>query len=112
MNLTHHDDGKQRLQSHEVSLIDRDFYNAKYGLFSHDFMNVSGYGATKEEAVEDFKKKFKYLLDEMNAFGKLLLETDVIENEMIEVDCLGHPIPSGPILPKNAKDGDAFILEL
>lgn len=27
MNLTHHDDGKSRWQSHEIGLFEKDFYN-------------------------------------------------------------------------------------
>lgn len=30
MNLTHHDDGKQRWQSHEVGIAEKDFYNHEY----------------------------------------------------------------------------------
>ena len=55
-------------------------------------MDLTGYGETKEQAVEDFKRKFRYLLDEWNTFAKLLLDNDVVENEMIEVDCFGEPI--------------------
>ena len=92
MHLTHHDDGKQRWQSHEVGITEQDFYNQEHDIFSHNFMDLIGYGETKEQAVEDFKRKFRYLLDEWNAFAKLLLDSDVVENEMIEVDCFGKPI--------------------
>ena len=92
MNLTHHDDGKQRWQSHEVGLFEKDFYNQDHDIFSHNFMDLTGYGETKEQAVADFKRKFRYLLDEWNAFAKLLLDSDIAENEMIEVDCFGEPI--------------------
>lgn len=92
MNLSHHNDGKQKFNSHEVGLIDKDFHNAEYGIFSHNFMDLAGYGETKEEALEDFKRKFQYLLDEWNAFGKMLFESDVLENKIVEVDCFGKPI--------------------
>lgn len=49
----------------------------------------------KNEALEDFKRKFQYLLDEWNAFAKLLLDSDVAENEMIDVDGFGVPIEKG-----------------
>ena len=92
MHLTHHDDGKQRWQSHEVGVTEQDFYNQKYDVFSHNFMDLTGYDETKEQAVADFKRKFRYLLDEWNAFAKLLLDSDIAKNEMIEVDCFGEPI--------------------
>lgn len=92
MHLTHHDDGKQRWQSHEVGVTEQDFYNQEHDIFSHNFMDLTGYGETKEQAVEDFKRKFRYLLDEWNTFAKLLLDSDIAENEMIEVDCFGKPI--------------------
>lgn len=96
MNLTHNDDGKQRWQSHEVCIAEeKDFHNHEYGIFSHNFMDLAGYGETKNEALEDFKRKFQYLLDEWNAFAKLLLDSDVAENEMIEVDGFGVPIEKG-----------------
>lgn len=92
MFLIHHDDGKQKWQSHEVGIAEKDFYDNEYGIFSHNFMDLDGYGETREEALEDFKRKFRYLLDEWNAFAELLLDSDVVENEMIEVDCFGEPI--------------------
>lgn len=95
MNLIYHDDGKQRWQSHEVGITEKDFHNHEYGIFSHNFMDLAGYGETRNEALEDFKRKFRYLLDEWNAFAKLLLDSDVAENEMIDVDCFGEPIEKG-----------------
>lgn len=89
INLTHHDDGKGKFQSHEVSISESDFYNPEHDVFSHNPFDITGYGSTKEEAIEDFKRKFEYVLAEWNAFGKT--------------------IPSGPVLPENAKSGDIFI---
>ena len=40
----------------------------------------------KEEAIEDFKKKFRYIMRELKAFETMLLDTDVITNNIIEVD--------------------------
>lgn len=45
-----------------------------------------GYGETKEEALEDYKKKFGYVMDELRAFERMLFETDVVENNMVEID--------------------------
>lgn len=92
MFLIHHDDGKQKWKSHEVGIAEKDFYNHEYDIFSHNFMDLTGYGETRNEALEDFKRKFQYLLNEWNAFAKLLLDSDIVENEMIEVDCFGKPI--------------------
>lgn len=109
INLIHHDDGKGKVQSHEISISESDFYyNPKYDVFSHNPFDITGYGSTKEEAVEDFKRKFEYVLAEWNAFGKLL-SNPAIQLNITEVDCLGNPIPSGPVLPENAKPGDIFI---
>lgn len=108
INLTHHDDGKGNFQSHEVSISESDFYNPEHDVFSHDFFDITGYGSTKEEAVEDFKRKFEYVLAEWNAFGKILF-CPAIQLNITEVDCFGKTIPSGPVLPENAKPGDIFI---
>ena len=108
INLTHYDDGKGKLQSHEVSISETDYYNSEYDVFSHDPFDITGYGSTKEEAMEDFKRKFEYVLAEWNAFGKMLFNP-AIQLNTIEVDCLGKSIPSGPVLPEHAKPGDIFI---
>ena len=92
MILIHNDDGKQEWQSHMVGITEKDFYSYEYDVFSHNFMDLTGYGETRNEALEDFKRKFQYLLNEWNAFAKLLLDSDIVENEMIEADCFGEPI--------------------
>ncbi len=85
MELKYFNDGKDKWQSHEISIIEENFYNSDIGVFSHDPFDITGYGATKEEALEDFKRKFDYIMNEWKAFEKMLFETDVIENNMIEV---------------------------
>ena len=95
INLTHYDDGKEKLQSHEISISETDFYNSEYDIFSHNPFAIIGYGSTKEEAMEDFKRKFEYVLAEWNAFGKLLF-CPAVQLNTIEVDCLGKPISLGP----------------
>lgn len=111
INLTHYNDGKEKFQSHEISISETDFYNSEYEIFSHDPFDITGYGSTKEEAMENFKRKFEYVLAEWNAFGRMLLNPAVQLNVM-EVDCVGNSIPSGPILPEHAKPGDIFIQEI
>ena len=94
IEMTYHNDGKEKYQSHEISIREKDFsfYNAEFDVWSHNPFNVTGYGATKEEAIEDFKKKFQYIMKELQAFETMLLDTDVITDGIIEVDCVGKPI--------------------
>lgn len=82
--LTHNDDGKGKWQSHNVSFheeLDR-------------FPYVDGYGFTKEEAFEDFKKnlnerlaKFTDFCNKVNAF-----QFDAESNPIVmyEVDWAGR----------------------
>ena len=92
IEMTHNDDHKGKWHSHTVSIMEHDFYNAEANLYSHNPFDVYGYGETKEEAVEDFKNKFRYLMRELKAFEMMLLDTDVITDNIVEVDCLGKPI--------------------
>ena len=55
-------------------------------LFSHNPFDITGYGSTKEEAIEDFKNKFKYIMNELRAFETMLLDTDIITSNIIEVN--------------------------
>ena len=86
IELIHYDDSKEKSQSHAVSIIEYDFYNAKANVWSHNPFDIFGYGATKEEAIEDFKKKFRYIMRELKAFEMMLLDTDVITDNIMEVD--------------------------
>lgn len=92
IEMTYHNDGKEKWQSHEITLREHDFYNAEANVWSHNPFDVYGYGATKEEAIEDFKNKFKYVMRELKAFEMMLLDTDVITSNIIEVDCFGKDI--------------------
>ena len=92
IEMTYHDDGKEKWQSHEISIREQDFYNTETDVWSHNPFNITGYGATKEEAIEDFKNKFKYVMRELKAFEMMLLDTDVITNNIVVVDCFGKPI--------------------
>jgi len=74
IKLKHYNDGKQKRQSHEVSIIEENFYNPKYDVFSHNPFDITGYGETEEEALEDFKKKFFYVMDELGAFEAMLIQ--------------------------------------
>lgn len=92
IEMTYHNDHKEKWQSHEVTLREHDFYNAEANVWSHNPFDVYGYGATKEEAIEDFKNKFKYVMRELKAFEMMLLDTDVITNNIVEIDCFGKDI--------------------
>ena len=59
---------------------------------SYNPFDVCGYGATKEEALEDFKRKFKYVIDELKAFETILLHPNIFEIEVVDVDCFGKEI--------------------
>ncbi len=95
IKLAHHDDKKGKYQSHEVYLKEDDFYNAEYGLLSTNPFDVMGYGATKEEALKDFMRKMDYILREWEAFEKILFCTDILTDNMIDVDCFGKEINNG-----------------
>ena len=92
IEMTYHNDGKEKWQSHEITLREHDFYNAEADVWSHNPFDLYGYGATKEEAIEDFKNKFKYVMRELKAFEMMLLDTDVITSNIIKVDCFGKDI--------------------
>lgn len=92
IEMTYHNDGKEKCQSHEIEIREDDFINSEYMLFSHNPFDITGYGATKEEAIEDFKNKFRYIMKELRAFETMLLDTNVITDNIIEVDCCGKPI--------------------
>lgn len=53
--LTHNDDGKERCQSHTVGCYTIDGW----------LSNIEGYGYTREEAFEEFKKKLNERLTEL-----------------------------------------------
>lgn len=89
IKLTHYNDGKENWQSHEVSIKEDHFYNAEHDASGHDIFSLVGYGETKEEALEDYKKKFGYVMDELRAFERMLFETNMIEDNMVEVDAGG-----------------------
>lgn len=92
IELTHYDDGKNNFQSHEISIKEQYFYNEKYDVTSYNVFSLIGYGETKEEALEDYKKKFSYVMDELRAFEWMLFETDLLKNSIVEVDATGNEI--------------------
>lgn len=87
MKIAHHDDGKEKWQSHSCFLFDD---ADKYSNF--DLTSIHGHGKTKEEAIENLKKELAYYFDELHVLEEMLYETDVLDNDIIEVDCLGRKI--------------------
>lgn len=82
IEIKYHNDGKEKAQSHEVSIKEENFYNSKLDLCSHNPFDITGYGATKKEALEDFKKKYAYIVRELEAFETMLFETDVLTEKL------------------------------
>lgn len=56
LRLTHYDDGKQKDQSHEIMIRDGKFApSVELDIYSYNPLDITGYGSTKEEALDDFK---------------------------------------------------------
>ena len=80
MTLAIYDDGKGRCQSWEVGLMEE---NNPFTYL------IKGYGATKEEAIDEFKKEFKRTYqDVLNMLDTLEFD----DYEEVMVDCMGNPI--------------------
>ena len=65
IELTHYNDHKEKWQSHEIELREKDFsieIDDDVWVHSHNPFYITGYGATKDQAIEDFKKKFIYVV--------------------------------------------------
>lgn len=93
LRLSHYNDNKEKSQSHEIILSDScPFCNTKYDVFSLNPFDITGYGSTKEEALENFKRKFTYVMKEWHAFEKMLFETNIIEDDILDVDCFGKAV--------------------
>lgn len=96
IEMTYHNDHKEKWQSHEIEIREKGIFSAEVDddvwVYSHNPFDITGYGATKEEAIEDFKKKFEYIMKELRAFEIMLLDTDVITDNIIEVDCMGKEL--------------------
>lgn len=92
IRMVHHDDGKCKWESHEVYLQDADNFYNDIGVWSHNIFEARGCGETQEEALNDLKKKLEYLFDELRAIEKMIFETNVLSDNIIEVDCLGKEI--------------------
>lgn len=92
IKLAHYDDGKQKCQSHEIYLREDIGVCYPYDLLSHDIFEARGYGATREEALNDLKNKLNFLFDELKILETKLFETNELEDDIIEVDYSGIEI--------------------
>lgn len=90
MKLAIHDDGKEKSQSWEVSLGAKLYsYEELLDIPTFDFLSITGYGATKQEAIDEFKKDFKASVENVMKILDGLNENNF---EEIMVDCFGNPI--------------------
>lgn len=89
IELGYYNDGKDKLCSHEIGLANEYRYIEYINAFRYNPYEVIGCGNTKEEALEDFKNKFQYLMNELNAFSRTLFETNVAT---VDIDCFGKKI--------------------
>ena len=89
--LTHNDDCKCKNQSHTIRFINKESDDKnKYIYPEYSILDITGYGATKDEALHDFEEKLYYLFNEYNAI-KNLWECGVYD-DLIEIDGLGNVI--------------------
>lgn len=59
LQVYHYDDGKEKSQSHEIDVRESHFYNAEYGVFSHNPLDLIGYGGTKKRGFRRFQAKVR-----------------------------------------------------
>ena len=65
MKIAHHNDGKEKFQSHTCCLFnDSDRYH------NFDLTNIYGYGETKEEAIENLEYLFEEISSELDRLKK------------------------------------------
>lgn len=92
VKLAHYDDGKGKWRSHEIYLKEDNFYIDEFDLSSISPFDVSGYGATKEEALKDFMRKMEHVFIEWKAIKEVLFNTDILTDNMVEVDYAGKEV--------------------
>ena len=92
IKLAHSDDRKRNQLSHEIYLKEDNFYIDEFDLFSISPFDVSGYGSTKEEALKDFMRKMEYVFLEWKAIKETLFNTNVLTDNMVEINCFGKEV--------------------
>lgn len=92
MVVAHFNDGKDKYQLHEVYIGHGDEDNPKVHCLDDDIeMPLVGYGATRDEAFHDMKKKFDRYYRRLEAL-KITLDRESFQ--YVEVDCLGQKLDS------------------
>ena len=92
VKLVHYNDGKEKYDSHEIYLKEDNFCIDEFDLFSISPFDVSGYGATKEEALKDFMRKMDHVFIEWKTIKEVLFNTNVLTDNMIEVNYCGEEV--------------------
>ena len=83
--LTHYDDGKEKWQSHEVSMIN---YDDRYKCNDDfDFTNIYGYGEDYDEALKNFIEEFDKKLKQLTIFRAGLDKLESGSVAFYQVDC-------------------------
>lgn len=90
IRLAHYNDGKQKYQSHEISIFDKyDDYCDETGTFGiHDLAAIIGYGESEEQARDDFRNKFNSAFEQLKEFHRKLNDSNESIEE-VEVDYTG-----------------------
>ena len=95
IKLNYHNDGKEKYQSHEIHMKEYEFFHSDdVDVWSLNPFNVYGYGSSREEAFEDFKKKLEVVMKELQDQCCRIISIDSLDmlNDVVEVDCMGNPI--------------------
>lgn len=98
IQMTHHDDGKGKWQSHTISFrsVQRNTPEEYTQIGNASVSNVSileinAYGETKEEALENLRPIMDWLFEEYKAI-EYLYNLGHYEDNMVEVDAFGNMI--------------------
>lgn len=87
ISCAHYDDRKEKWQSHEV-FVDTDEESCIYiggNALPYDLSDIIGYGATKEEAFEEFKENFNTVFEQWKEFAEKINSSDI---EIKESECV------------------------
>ena len=89
LKLTHHVNNRHNKLVYEIGSINI----AEDGCYRFDFTDITGYGSTNQEALDDFKNKFNQKFQELMEFKKLLFgskHVNALLPEVIEVGYSGE----------------------
>ena len=100
--LQHYDDGRNNPQSHKVSFgkflynkdaeeLDKGKTWVKLERDGYNMFDLAGYGATRDEAVKDFEKKFYAFVNNVNGVLENWKNGDYSRG-FVEINYLGNPV--------------------